>query len=133
MLSWKEETGADWDLKIAERMWIDWFAAAIRQSADAEQAILAQLGDLLHFDSLKAITPAHGHILDADSRFAKIVRVVIGCMRAAVRMLLEKHERLHLIMADANHDEASEVWLREMFAAHYEDEPRITVDRTPGT
>jgi hypothetical protein len=45
-------------------------------------------------------------------------------------MLLEKHERLHLIMADANHDPASEIWLREMFAAHYEDEPRITVDRS---
>ncbi|SHG92683.1 hypothetical protein [Bradyrhizobium erythrophlei] len=133
MLSWKEETGGDWDLKIAEKLWINWFAAAIRQSPDAEQAILAQLGDLLHFDSLKAITPAHGHILDADSRFAKIVRVVIRCMRAAVRMLLEKHDHLHLIMADANHDEASEVWLREMFAAHFEDEPRITIDRTPGT
>lgn len=133
MLSWGEETGADWDLKIAEKLWMDWFAAAIRQSPDAHTAILAQIGDLLHFDSLKAITPAHGHVLDADSRFAKIVRVVIRCMRHAVRALLEKHERVHLIMADANHDEASEVWLREMFWAHYDNEPRITVDRSPGT
>lgn len=132
-LSWKEETGADWDLKIAEKLWVDWFAAAIRQSPDAHTAILAQLGDLLHFDSLKAITPAHGHVLDADSRFAKIVRVVIRCMRTAVRMLLENHEHVHIIMADANHDEASEVWMREMFAAHYDNEPRITVDRSPGT
>src|SRR5579871_1862168 len=95
LLSWREETGADWDLKIAEKLWVDWFAAAIRQSPDAHTAILAQLGDLLHFDSLKAITPAHGHVLDADSRFAKIVRVVIRCLRHAVRALLEKHEHVH--------------------------------------
>lgn len=133
LLSWREETGADFDLKIAEKLWLDWFAAAVRQSPDAHTAVLGQLGDLLHFDGLKAITPAHGHVLDADSRFAKIVRVVIRCMRQAVRMLLAKHEHVHIIMADANHDEASEVWLREMFAAHYENEPRVTVDRTPGT
>jgi hypothetical protein len=128
LLSWKDETGADYDLKIAEALWINWFAAAVRQAPDAHTAVLAQLGDLLHFDSLQAITPTHGHVLDADSRFAKIVRVVIRCMRAAMRMLLGKHEHVHLIMADANHDPASEIWLREMFAAHYEDEPRITID-----
>jgi hypothetical protein len=32
MLSWREETGADWDLKIAEQTIIDWFAQAIRQA-----------------------------------------------------------------------------------------------------
>lgn len=133
LLSWREETGADFDLKIAEKLWLDWFAAAVRQSPDAHTAVLGQLGDLLHFDGLKAITPAHGHVLDADSRFARVVRVVIRCMRQAIRMLLEKHAHVHIIMADANHDEASEVWLREMFAAHYENEPRVSVDRTPGT
>ncbi|WP_036048716.1 hypothetical protein [Bradyrhizobium sp. Tv2a-2] len=133
LLSWRPETGADWDLKIAEKLWMDWFAAAVRLAPDAHTAILAQLGDLLHFDSLSAVTPTSGHVLDADSRFAKVVRVVIRCMRYAVRLLLEKHENVHLIMADANHDPASEIWLREMFAAHYEDEPRVSIDLSPGT
>jgi len=48
-------------------------------------------------------------------------------------MLLEKHQRVHLIMADANHDPASGAWLREMFTAFFENEPRITVDNTAGT
>ena len=133
MLSWREETGADWDLDIAERLIIDWFAAAIEMSPAAETAVLAQIGDLLHYDGWESKTPTSGHILDSDSRLQKVVRVAIRCLRRIVAMLLQKHRRVHVIMADANHDPASEAWLREMFAAFYEDEPRITVDSTAGT
>jgi hypothetical protein len=132
-LSWGEETGSDYDLKIAEQLLIDWFAAAIRMSPEAHTAVLAQIGDLLHFDGLSAVTPTSHHLLDADSRFAKIVRVVIRTMRRIISMLLEKHQHVHIIMADANHDPASEIWLREMFSAFYENEPRVSVDRSPST
>lgn len=134
MMAWGEETGgADWDLKIAESLWCKWWSYAVRHAPEADTAILAQLGDLVHFDGLKAITPAHGHVLDSDSRFAKIVRIVIRCLRFAVRELLTRHRHVHLIFSDANHDEAGEVWMRELFAAHFEDDPRVTVDRSPST
>lgn len=133
MLAWREETGADYDLKIAEKLLLDWFAAAIKQSPDAATAILCQLGDLLHHDAHESVTPAHRNVLDADSRLQKMIRVVIRTMRRIVTMLLEKHDRVHVIMADANHDPAGGAWLREMFAAFYEDEPRVTVDTSPST
>jgi hypothetical protein len=133
MLSWKEETGADYDLKIAEKLLLDWFALAIELSPNAETGILAQLGDLLHYDSLDSVTPTNKHVLDSDSRYPKMVRVVIRVIRQVVHMLLEKHERVHIVMADANHDPAGETWLREMFAAFFEDEPRLTVDTSAGT
>jgi hypothetical protein len=133
MLAWREETGADYDLKIAEQLLLDWFAAAVRQSPDASTAILCQLGDLLHHDAHESVTPAHRNVLDADSRLQKMIRVVIRTMRRVVTMLLEKHERVHVIMADANHDPAGGAWLREMFAAFYENEPRVTVDTSPST
>jgi hypothetical protein len=133
MLAWGEETGADYDLKIAEQLLLDWFAAAIAQSPPAATAILAQLGDLLHHDAKASVTPAHGHVLDADSRLQKMIRVAIRTMRRVITMLLEKHQRVHVIMADANHDEAGGAWLRELFAAFYENEPRVTVDTSPNT
>lgn len=133
MLAWGEESGADWDLKIAETLIIDWFAAAIAQSPAAAIAILAQLGDLLHHDSKASVTPAHHHVLDADSRLQKMIRAAIRIIRRVVAMLLEKHKRVHMIMADANHDEAGGAWLRELFAAFYEDEPRVTVETSPNT
>jgi hypothetical protein len=133
-MSWGEETGgADSDLKIQERLWCDWWAYAIKNAPPAEMGILANIGDLLHFDGLKSITPEHGHVLDSDSRFSKIVRTVIRCYRFAVRELLKKHRNVHLIFSDANHDPASEIWLRELFAAHFDEEPRVTVDRSPGS
>jgi hypothetical protein len=133
-LAWDEETGSgDYDLRIGERLIIDWFAAAIAQSPPAERAVFAQLGDFLHYDSFKSITPEHAHHLDSDSRYPKMVRAAIRIVRTVIRMLLEKHQRLDVIMCDANHDPAGEVWLREMFAAFYEDEPRVRVDTSPGT
>ncbi len=134
MLAWGEETrSADWDLQIAEKLIIDWFAAAIAQSPASALAVLAQLGDLLHHDAKVSVTPGHGHVLDADSRLQKMIRVAIRVIRQIVRMLLEKHGRVHVIMADANHDEAGGSWLRELFAALYEDEPRVTVETSPST
>jgi hypothetical protein len=133
-LAWGEETGSgDYDLKIAEALIDDWFAAAIDLAPPSETAILAQLGDLLHYDSFESVTPAHRHILDGDSRFDKMVRVAIRVVRKIIRRLLTKHQNVHVVMADANHDPAGGAWLRGWLAAHYEDEQRVSVDDSPGT
>lgn len=133
MLAWHEEGGEDWDLKIAEAMLIDWFRVAIESSPDAEVGYFCQLGDFLHWDGMEAVTPASGHVLDADGRFQKVVRVAIKLIRKIVEMLLNKHQHVVMLMADANHDPASEIWLREMFYNFYEHEPRVTVDRNADT
>ena len=131
MLAWGEETGAAWDLDIAEDLLYKWFLSALKSAPKAQTGVIAQLGDLLHYDGLEAITPASHNILDADSRFQKVVRVVIRVFRRITREMLKHHERVHIIHAEGNHDPASSVWLRELFAALYEDEPRITVETSP--
>ena len=131
MLSWDEETGDNWDLKIGEDLIIKWFAQAIQQSPDSNTAIFAQLSDFLHFDGMDAVTPASKHLLDVDTRFAKVVRAAIKVLRTVIDMLLQKHQHVHIIMADANHDPVSQIWLREWFSVLYENEPRITVDTSP--
>lgn len=131
MLSWHEETGADWDTTIAESLLVQWFGEAIAQAPKAHTAVLAQLGDFLHWDGLDAVTPASKHLLDADTRFQKLVRVAIRALRQVVALLLAKHEKVHIVMAEGNHDPASSIWLREWFAVLFEDEPRVTVDLSP--
>jgi hypothetical protein len=49
-------------------------------------------------------------------------------LRRLVDFALLKHETVHIIMAEVNHDMASSVWLRHMFKAIYENEPRVTVN-----
>lgn len=134
MMAWKEETGnADYDLKIAEKLLLDWFSMAIAMSPNAKVGVLAQLGDLMHHDAHESVTPAHHHVLDADSRLQKIIRVVIRVIRQIIAMLAFKHEIVHVVMADANHDPASSAWMRELLYSMYEDEPRIIIENSPDT
>lgn len=134
MMAWREETGvADYDLKIAEKLLLDWFSAAIAMSPMASTAVLAQLGDFMHHDSHESVTPAHRHVLDADSRLQKVIRVCIRVVRQIISMLAFKHKKVIVVYADANHDPASSAWMRELLHAMYENEPRVTIDNSPGT
>lgn len=128
MLAQEEEGGANWDLKIAERTLVNSFAAMIGQSPAAHSAVLNIQGDMLHSDGLLPVTPANRHVLDQDGRFSRIVGVAIRSIRQLVAMALAKHEAVHLVICEGNHDEASSVWLRLMFQALYENEPRVTVN-----
>jgi hypothetical protein len=133
MYSWHEESGEDWDIDIAEQLLYKWIDAAVNLSPDTDSCVFAQLGDMLHWDGLDAVTPTNRHILDADTRFQKVVRVAIRVVRRIIGRLLQKHKKVHVIMADANHDPAGSVWLREWLAAFYEDEPRLIVDQSADT
>jgi len=128
MLAWHKEGGADWDVKIAEDTLMSCFQHLIDNSPKAKTAVIAQLGDFMHFDGLEAVTPMHGHNLDADSRFGKLVGIAIKLLRNIIDMALLHHEKVHIIMAEGNHDLASSVWLRKIFGVLYEKEPRVTVD-----
>lgn len=131
MMAWGEETGDDWDMKIAEETLVSWFEAAIATSPMAEVAVFANIGDFLHWDGLEAVTPSSKHVLDADTRYTKLVRVAIRVIRKIINMLLMKYKNVHVVMAEGNHDLASSVWLRELMSAFYENEPRLTVDDNP--
>lgn len=127
MLAWHKEGGADWDLKIAEQTLLDCFQYMVSASPDAKTGFICQLGDFLHSDGLMPVTPTSGHVLDQDGRFSKIVQSAIKLLRGVVDIALAKHEHVYVLMAEGNHDLASSIWLRVMFKALYENEPRVTV------
>lgn len=129
LASAKETLDADWDLKIAERTLTAAFCHMVNAAPQASVGLVAQLGDWLHSDGsgLLPVTPTHGHILDQDGRFSKIVAASIRILRRIIDFALERHEKVVVLMAEGNHDMASSIWLRAMFAALYENEPRVQV------
>ena len=127
-LCWHKEGGANWDLKISEATGEAAVIAMLEQSPRARVGIVNIQGDMLHTDGLTPVTPGHGHVLDADGRFSKAAAVSVRLIRRMVALALERHEEVHLIICEGNHDESSAVWLRVMFAALYELEPRVTVN-----
>src|ERR1039457_69485 len=96
-------------------------------SAPAAVGFVNQLGDWMHYDSMQAVTPLHGNILDADGRFSKMVGVAIRVLRRVIDMALLKHDKVIVLVAEGNHDMASSVWLRHMFKVLYENEPTTDI------
>ncbi len=131
MLAWGRETGADWDLEIAERVLTGCFEHMVSASPASKFAVVNQLGDFLHMDGMQPVTPTSGHILDADGRFEKVIKVAVRVLREAARLALAKHEIVYVIMAEGNHDMASSVWLRVLFKTLFENEPRVRVIDSP--
>ena len=131
MLAWAQETGADWDLKIAEATLTGCFQQMVNSSPAARVGFVNQLGDFLHSDGLVPVTPTSGHVLDQDGRYTKLVETAVRVLRRVIGMALEKHEQVVVLMAEGNHDMASSVWLRVMFKALFENEPRVEVIDTP--
>lgn len=128
---WGDECGRDWDLSIAERIHCQAMAALVDAAPKTERALIINLGDAAHYDSMIAVTPRSGHHLDADSRYAKMVDVLILAMRQVVESALKKHRYVHVVHVIGNHDETGAVWLSRLFAHLYSKEPRVTVETSP--
>lgn len=128
MLAWHQEGGADWSVSLAEKTIIAALIQMVNQSPNAHTGVLNIQGDFLHTDGKTPVTPASKHVLDADSRFPKIRRAAIRIIRSLVTICLQRHQEVQLIIAEGNHDEESAGWLSDLFAVHYEEEPRVTVN-----
>lgn len=130
-LAWAREADEDWDLSIARETLTQSFIGMIYALPPAGTLVLSQLVDFLHTDGLTPVTPAHGHILDADSRFQKMAEAAVDILEDIIAAALERNDRVHVIMAEGNHDESSSVWLRVMFKRLFRNEPRVSVEDSP--
>jgi hypothetical protein len=131
MLAWDKETGADWDLGIAEACLTQTLIRMIDSAPASAVGIVNQLGDFLHIDSLTPMTPTSHHVLDADSRYQKMVQVAVKILRRVIEHALTKHAEVYVQMKEGNHDPAGSVWLRVLFSQLYEKNPRVHVDMSP--
>ncbi|MEK9752557.1 MAG: metallophosphoesterase [Rhodospirillaceae bacterium] len=132
MLAWDEETGGDnYDLSIGEQRLVGAIDHLVATMPPCSESAVVFLGDFLHYDGHESVTPASGHQLDSDSRFSRMVRVAIRCLRYTVEAAKKRHAKVRVIVARGNHDPASSVLMREALAALYEGEPRVEVDVSP--
>lgn len=131
LMSWGKETGADYDLKIAETLFQRTLGRLIDQAPPAAEGVLLGLGDLSHANDSTATTPASGHNLDVDSRHEKSVMAAVRMMVWAVERALAKHSSVVLRFLKGNHDPEVAFAVAVALAMRYEVEPRVTVDLSP--
>lgn len=131
MLAWEDETGEAWDTQIARDVLLNAVHDLIQGSPKSGLGILNQLGDFLHFDSiLGPTTPTSNFVLDADTRYSRLVELTITLMQEVVRMMLKAYPEVRVIQAEGNHDISGSVWIRKHLKHMFSDEPRVTVDDT---
>ena len=131
MYAWHEEAGGDYDMKIGERLICGAVDHLVAASPACDEAAVVFLGDFLHYDSMVPVTPTNRNPLDSDSRFGLLVRVAVRSMRHVVNAALVKHAHVRVVVEIGNHDLVSSIFLMECLASIYENEPRITVDKSP--
>lgn len=130
-LGWGEETGEDYDLKIAEKRVKNAIKDLLsRVNLNNVQKILLPLGnDLINVDNNNNTTTA-GTQQSTDVRFMKIIKVVR-------RILVEIIEELSLIapvdviIVPGNHDTSTAFMIGEILDATFYNNERVTVDNSP--
>lgn len=105
-LSWLEETGQDYDLKIAEKLWrnviLDLISKAIKFGSI--EKILFPIGqDFFHFDTPRGTTTA-GTQLDTDTRWQKMFRKGVELLVWAIEELA-KIAPVDVMWVPGNHDQ----------------------------
>lgn len=122
------EIGIEWTLDNSFECIKQWFIDATNRAPDTETAILCDLGDFLHADGLIPATPSSGHILDVSSRFRSVFDMAMTIFDNAIGILLKKHENVHVIICEGNHDLNSAYLMTVAVARKYENNPRVTFD-----
>jgi hypothetical protein len=128
---WSGDAQEDWDSKVAETTMIEAFDAVLVGSPSTEKAVIVNLGDWIHTDTLANVTLASGHQLDVDTRWSKVIDLGFRLMRTLIDSALLKHQEVHVINENGNHDYHTAQMTSVALAALYEKEPRVTVDVSP--
>lgn len=128
---WAGDTDEDWDCDKSRSMMIDVLGEVMHESQNTKEALIVNLGDWFHTDTLENMTRRSGHHLDVDTRWSRVLDVGIDLMMHLIESALLKHETVRVINEIGNHDEQSSIMLSKVLSRAYRDNDRITIDTSP--
>lgn len=131
LLSYEPETGNDWDLTIAESVFLPLFDKLVKTAPQSKECLVIDLGDFWHYDGMEQRTMRSGHKVDADGRPSKMVQVGFRIMRQMIESALTHHEIVHVVVLPGNHDDLGSIFLRTALYHIYMDNPRVKVSLSP--
>jgi len=127
--SWKQTTGADWDLAIAEQVVRDTGheLLAVGDSHKPTRRTIAFLGDLFHYDAAERAQTSSGTLLERDGRLQKMLDVgtttLLGIVeRSAATVPTD------VVLVNGNHDETLSWVFHRLLLERYRSDKRITID-----
>jgi hypothetical protein len=131
MRAWKDETGAEYNIAIAAQRMSEASAMLINAAPYTDRAIILNLGDTLHQNDSKNMTPTSGHILDVDGRFAQAAMAAVKSHVAMIEAAKTKHKHIEVVVLAGNHDPDFTHMLAIALVMRYEEDERVTVHWNP--
>lgn len=133
MMAWGDETGEDYDTRIATDRVRSWIGRAVDASPASGTAVILDVGDLTHADDHTNQTPQSKHGLDVDTRHFRTLEMTIAALAYAIDYAARKHRKVIVRILPGNHN--MNAYLAVMFALveRYRDEPRVEIQKEPGT
>lgn len=131
LLSWAEETGGDYDLKIAKECFIDYVTRIVAWGkANCCERILFPVGNDLFNSDTPDNTTTKGTRQDEDTRWHKTFRETWQIVRDAIEICLSVAPT-DVIIIPGNHDETRTVFLGEVIKAWFRNNSALTIDNSP--
>lgn len=129
MLAHENESGANFDIKIATREILQASFDLIDTAPDTERLVINDFGDATHYETFKAITQASGHILDFDTRYPRMIEAYYDVMTAIIEKALTKANHVDVIINQGNHSESNDVTAAIALRQVYKHEKRVNILR----
>jgi len=131
-LAWERESGENYDLKIAERLYGDAISQLLTMASSAGvEKILMPLGqDFFHINSVDATTPKANNPLDTDGRLAKVFEAGYMAVINAIDRCLPVAP-VEVIWVPGNHDPETSLFLCHVLKAWYTNCKDVYVDVEP--
>jgi hypothetical protein len=129
--SWGQETGEDYDIKIA----VDRYNVAIDalisrvNTAQVERILLPIGNDMINIDS-KAGTTTSGTPQSVDSRFGKMFRTAKDLIINTIGKL-SSIAPVDVVVVAGNHDNLTMFTLGEVLEAFFHENPQVRVNNSP--
>lgn len=134
MFSWAEETGFNYDIKIAENLYLNGIQDLICKAQGYKPSLIViPIGnDFMHVSDDSSRTPLHGNPLDTDTRQIKIYQTAKKAIIKAVHFA-RTIAPVRIIYVPGNHDFGVSYAIADVIAEVFKKDPEVTVDSGPKT
>ena len=128
MYAYDKEVGHNYDASIAKKVLTESMSELVESAPSTDTCLISNLADFFHADSKENKTMRSGHVLDIDSRWARVVGIGVKAYFDMIRIALTKHKTVIIKSAIGNHDDHSIMWLATVMQYAFASEPRVQID-----
>lgn len=124
-------SSVEWSLDEAYDRYLQVYTDLINRSPNSTQAVIANIGDFTHIDTLQGTTTA-GTQVGSSASYRDVIHVSMMLMMAIIEMVARKHQNVTLYYLSGNHDEATAIVMQAALSAIYKNNPHIHISPSSG-